>query len=247
MLSERIRKKTQALHLKKYRSENNLFIAEGKKCNEDLIKNGAIAEYFLYSDSKENFIPESIAYHSEPNELKKLSLQSTPAGIIGVFKQRIYEKNDSKFHSGPRLFLDGLQDPGNLGTIIRTAHWFGINSILLSTDSVEWYNPKTVQSTMGSLLSVPFMYIERSELLNLKGDGQILCADMGGNSIYDTTFSGNDIICIGNESKGISEELKKNICNARVHIPAANDDNRPESLNAAVTATLFLFKMMGKM
>lgn len=246
MLSERIRKKTKALHLKKYRTENSLFIAEGKKCNEDLIKNGAEPEYFLYSEAKENFLPEKISYQAVAPELEKLSLQSTPAGIIGVFKQRIYEKNNKVFHSGPRLFLDGLQDPGNLGTIIRTAHWFGISSIILSKDSVEWYNPKTVQSTMGSLLSVPFIYIERSELPNFKGEGKILCADMGGASIYETQFGGNDIVCIGNESKGISDELKK-LCDTRVHIPAAHENNKPESLNAAVTATLFLYKMMGKM
>ncbi len=246
MLSERLRKKTKALHLKKYRSENNLFIAEGKKCNEDLIKNGAEAEYFLYSEEKESFIPDSISFQGEVQELQKLSLQSTPAGIIGVFKQRIYEKNNKIFHTGQRLFLDGLQDPGNLGTIIRTAHWFGISSIILSTDSVEWYNPKTVQSTMGSLLSIPFIYIDRSELPNYKGEGKILCADMGGTSIYDTEFGDNDIICIGNESKGISNELKT-LCDARIHIPAAQESNRPESLNAAVTATLFLFKMRGKM
>lgn len=246
MLSERIRKKTNSLHQKKYRTEFNVFIAEGRKCIEDLLKNGAEPEYFIQCDQQFiSPIPEITHYCTEA-EFKKLSLQSTPSGIIGIFKQKNYSINNTNFEYGNRLFLDGLQDPGNLGTIIRTAHWFGIHSILLSKDSVEWYNPKTVQSTMGSLLSVPFTYIEKNTLLDLKKEGRILCADMGGNSIYDTKFNNNDIICIGNESKGISKELNS-ICDQRIHIPAANNENRPESLNAAITATLFLFKMQSKM
>lgn len=246
MLTEKIRKKIQSLHLKKNRSDLKLFIAEGIKTNIDLLKNGALPELFVHTGNLPEGIPINLAIEVSEKDFQKLSLQSTPAGIIGVYHQKNYSKTLPDFAGGLRLYIDGLQDPGNLGTIIRTAHWFGASSILLSKDSVEWYNPKTVQSTMGSLLSVPFLYCEKEDLIELKNEGLILTADMQGDSIHKSTFGKNDILCIGNESRGISNELKK-LCDKSIHIPASNPGNSPESLNAAVTATLFLFKFSAQL
>ena len=223
--------------------EEGLFLAEGHKCVKDLLDNGAEAQWIFYNDPKPDYLPEKISFSVDERDLKKLSLQSTPSGIIGVFKQKTYLPDNPIFAQGPRLYLDGLQDPGNLGTIIRSAHWFGIQSVLLSPDCVEWYNPKTVQSTMGSLLSIPYLYCRPEELKQLKNNSRLICADMDGTDIRKFNAESNDIIVIGNESKGVSQTLKE-MADLSVHIPAANHNNKPESLNAAITVAIFLFKQM---
>lgn len=247
MFPEKKRKIVRLLHQKKYRQQEGLFLAEGYKCVEDLLAQGAEPEFIVHTGSWQA-APDIQAelYQAGESELAKLSLQATPSGILAVFRQKTYPGSLPAFRSGIRVFLDGLQDPGNLGTIIRSAHWFGISSILLSSDSVEWYNPKTVQSTMGSLLSVPFLYTDREKLPGFKEGGKIFSADMQGTPLAQIPQPENAIIIVGNESRGVSEILKKQ-SDHFVHIPAANPANCPESLNAAISATLFFYEWKGKL
>lgn len=242
MLSEKKRKIIRLLHQKKQRQQENLFLAEGYKCVEDLLAHGAEAEFIVHTGGWQAPAGKPAELiETGAAELAKLSLQSAPPGILGVFRQKQYDAGQDVFLRGTRVFLDGLQDPGNLGTIIRSAHWFGIRSILLSSDSVEWYNPKTVQSTMGSLLSVPFLYIDREKLPEFKRDGKIYTADMHGEPLTKVRQQENALIIVGSESRGVSETVRK-MTDEFVHIAAANPADRPESLNAAISATLFFYE-----
>jgi len=241
MLSEKKRKIIRLLHQKKQRQQEKLFLAEGYKCVEDLLAHGAEAEFIVHTGNWQAPDTGTELIETHADELARLSLLSAPPGILGVFRQKHYQAGQDVFLRGTRVFLDGLQDPGNLGTIIRSAHWFGIRSILLSSDSVEWYNPKTVQSTMGSLLSVPFLYIDREKLPEFKQGGKIYTADMQGSPLTKVRQQENALIIVGSESRGVSESVR-GITDEFVHIAAADPVNRPESLNAAISATLFFYE-----
>jgi TrmH family RNA methyltransferase len=241
MISKNHIKQVKALHLKKYREEQKLFIAEGKKIIDELIQyNPAlIKELFASGDfivqrrkqlDKNGIRAEEIA----KDELSRMSTLSTPQDALAVC--HYFEDAEVTFDLKTKfsLYLDDIRDPGNLGTILRMADWFGITEIFCSTSSTEIYNPKTIQSAMGAFLRVKVHYIDLGDLLE-KNPVPVYGAVLNGANIYSEKLKPG-LIIVGNEANGISEQNLSWITNP-ITIPAAAS-NKTESLNAAVAASI---------
>ncbi|MGY3055199.1 TrmH family RNA methyltransferase [Pedobacter sp. UYEF25] len=229
----------KSLHQKKYRKENGLFLVEGQKSVQSFINSSYQIETIYHLAEKTAFIsqlPANINLFALNNvELGKISALQNPQDVLALVKiPETVSPSYSQFKQKFTLVLDGLQDPGNLGTIIRTADWFGIKNIVCSIDTVEAYNPKTVQATMGSLASTNIYYTDLADFLTDTGI-PIFGALLEGRSIYKTAFGAEGFIVLGNEGNGISREIIKKIAN-KVTIPRVG---KAESLNVAISAAIF--------
>lgn len=184
-------------------------------------------------------LPQSLAniklFEVNNAELEKISTLQNPQGVLALVHIPAKQEVDVKALKGQfSLVLDDVQDPGNFGTIIRTADWFGIKNVICSEGTVEAYNPKTVQSTMGSLCRVNVIYTQLDSFLS-NAQLPIFGALLNGNNIYQTNWGKEGLILLGNEGHGISEALIKQIT-VPVTIPRIGD---AESLNVAVSAAIF--------
>ena len=245
MLSKNKLKYLRSLSLKKFRRNDGLFIAEGRKLVFDLLESEMqVQEVFCTSDliatvEGKGFHPQNI-HPSELTDLKKISqLKSTPDIIATV---RIPEPSLSweEIAGDLCLALDGVQDPGNLGTIIRLADWFGITNILCSEDTVDLYNPKTVQATMGAIARIRLHYGDLPEYLRRASEMKIPVYGtfLEGENIYTAPLSPNGIIVMGNEGKGISEGVEPFIQH-KIHIPNFPTNRiTSESLNVAMATSI---------
>ena len=181
-------------------------------------------------------LPSNIKLFEVNNaELEKISTLQAPQGILALIntpETKAFDKNTLK--KSFSLVLDGVQDPGNLGTIIRTADWFGIKNVICSPNTVEVYNPKTVQATMGSLCRVNVTYQDLSLLLK-DINMPIFGAMLDGNSLYETKWGTEGLVVLGNEGQGVSQEII-NLIDRPVTIPRVG---LAESLNVAVSAAIF--------
>ena len=241
MLSKNQIKDITALHHKKYRREESLFIAEGEKVVEDLLKSGwrVIAVYgtqeFFQRLSGNILIPKNTEIILVTNEeLKKISTQSSPQNVLAVAEMPSDVK-EIDFGKGLKLVLDNISDPGNLGTLIRIADWFGIDEIICSENTVDCFNPKVVQSAMGSLFRVNFFYRDLIEVFRTNISEKSLPVYgtvLNGKNIYEEKLSKNGFILVGNESYGISEELFP-LITMELTIPSFGG-SRVDSLNVAV-------------
>jgi TrmH family RNA methyltransferase len=176
------------------------------------------------------------------SELSRISALSTPQAILAVVQiPQQTDLNIKKLDGSFILALDGVQDPGNLGTIIRTADWFGLNTILCSKDTAEVYNPKVVQASMGSLSRVNIIYTDLGDVFS-KINIPVYGALLDGKSIYETDFGQEGIILLGNEGNGISEYLIEKI-NYPITIPRYG---KAESLNVAISASIFCSELRRK-
>jgi len=227
-----------SLQHKKFRREHGLFMVEGYKSVTEFINSAyqvdtvyhtpAIAPKLLNLSRKINFQEISL------NELQKISTLKTPQEVIGLVKIPIwavlnYKALEKKFS----LVLDSVQDPGNMGTIIRTADWFGIQDIICSEDTVDVYNPKVVQATMGSLARVNVHYADLLSMLpQIKLP--IFGAMLNGQNMYNTHFGAEGLLVMGNEGNGISAAIEQLITTA-VTIPRAGN---AESLNVAIATAI---------
>lgn len=240
MLSKNLIKLVRSLDIKKIRKETNLFVAEGEKLVNDLIASG-IECYKIIATEKQASVLKSkkgieLIIVSD-DELKKVSFLKSPQGILGLFKQ----KNKTPDINTPKkrlcLALDDIQDPGNLGTIIRIADWFGIEDIYCSIGTVDVYNPKTVQATMGAIARVNIYYVVLPKFLSLlEKTIPVYGTFLNGENIYKHPLSLNGVIVMGNEGKGISLDCEKAI-DERILIPSYPDGRTTsESLNVS-TAT----------
>jgi TrmH family RNA methyltransferase len=247
--SDKTKKLINGLHLKKNRTARQLFIVEGVKSILDFYKSGAIFHSLYYTERVENEMNELIHSPSirslciKERELAQISGQKTPSGVIALIHFFNTKPSDLKAGTQPVFILDGIQDPGNLGTIIRTCHWFGA-SVICVNDCVDMYNPKVVQSTMGSLCKVPVIYAEIGDLDKIitNHDLKIFGADLNGNNISEVKFGPDAAIVLGSESKGISKELQERI-QEKVYIPEFDSKNKPDSLNVAVSCSIFLSRI----
>ena len=236
----------KSLHQKKVRKEKGLFIVEGLKSILEFINSDYVIDSVFYT---ENLMPKLgnlsrniKSVEITESELSRISALNTPQAILAVVQ--IPKQDDLSINklNGPFLIaLDGIQDPGNLGTIIRTADWFGINTIVCSMDTAEAYNPKVVQASMGSLSRVNVIYTPLSDFLD-KTKLPVYGALLNGKSVYETNFGQEGIILLGNEGKGISEELQGRI-NYPVTIPRFGN---AESLNVAISASIFCSELRRK-
>ena len=246
MISKTHTKYIQSLLHKKFRDELNLFIAEGPKVVMDLLASRKFVCREVFAEQEWlNAHPELSKIYSSTQfesvkdfELLKISGLSTPNLVLAVFVQRklVNELNPAGKIS---LALDTIQDPGNLGTIIRIADWFGIEHIICSTGCADMYNPKVVQSTMGSLARVKIMYTDLKDWLAGHQQMKIYGADLTGTNVKTLTAIKEAIIVIGNESRGISYEVMACV-NEKITIPKAGG---AESLNAAVAAGIILSQL----
>lgn len=229
----------KSLHQKKFRKEYGLFIAEGLKLVTEFLNSDYTIETIFFTANaspKLLNLSQNIKLQEVSNDdLSKISTLSTPQHVIAIIKiPKQTDLSNNSDNSTFSLALDGIQDPGNLGTIIRTADWFGLKNIICSTDTVEVYNPKVVQATMGSLSRMTIQYTDLD--LFLKGTSlPIFGAVLNGQSIYKTNFGNEGIIVLGNEGNGISAEVQKNIKHF-ITIPRFGD---AESLNVATSAAIF--------
>ena len=225
----------KSLQNKKERVLSKKFIIEGEKIvNEALIYGAEVLEH-IYATSnyiEQIEVPTSISLTIiTPQELEKISTLTTPNKAIGICKQQITIKRKSNLI----LALDHIQDPGNLGTIIRLADWFGISEIICSENTVDCYNPKVIQSTMGAIFRVNVSYQNLVDYLEKKSL-PIYGALLNGENVFTTQFNEKGIILLGNEGNGISEILKQFITN-KITIPKYGE---AESLNVAMAASIIV-------
>ena len=231
----------QSLKSKKQRDIHGTFVAEGMKLVTDLLSTCRCQFLVGLPDVIDSFgkCPrvESIIKVDEA-DLKKTSLLKTPPHIVGVFYQPEHTYDLSGLKSELSLALDAIQDPGNMGTIIRLADWFGITRVFCSRDTNDIYNPKTVQATMGAIARVEVHYVDLEDFLGSQLNIPIYGTFLDGKSIYDEPLSSNGIIVMGNEGKGIRHELET-LITRRLFIPSYPPENRTsESLNVAMATAI---------
>lgn len=241
MLNKKVVKDIQSLNLKKHRAEMGLFVAEGPKVVRELMQ--LVPEQFqrLYATDtwqkeQKDWTPVPVETVSE-DELQKISQLQTANQVLAVLKQLPVEK--PVIATGWTLYLDTIQDPGNFGTIIRIADWFGIKQIICSKGCADLYNPKVVQSTMASIARVKVWYDEEENWLSQQWL-PVLAATLGGTSIFELESISAGILLIGNESKGIRPEYLQKSTH-QITIPRIGE---AESLNAAVATGIILSHLM---
>ena len=230
MLTKNQLKLVRSLELKKNRKKEGLFVAEGPKVVGDLLRAGFKARLIFSTTEREDAVMVT------DDELRKLSFLQHPQEVLAVFE--IPQNSQfSILHSQLALALDSVQDPGNLGTIIRIADWFGISTIYCSEDTADVYNPKVVQATMGSLAHINIVYCDLVELLQ-HYDGPIYGTLLDGQDIYQQELSQKGIIVMGNEGNGISQRVRPLITH-RLLIPNFNKNSETaESLNVAIATAI---------
>jgi TrmH family RNA methyltransferase len=234
----------KSLHQKKYRKEHGLFIVEGIKSIKEFIQSSYHIHTIFYNSEQYNLLPKLPAninlFEVKNVELDKISTLQTPQGFLALVHITKNKKLDQKeLKNQFTLVLDGVQDPGNMGTIIRTADWFGFKNIICSADCVEVFNPKTVQATMGSLTRVNIFEADLPAFLS-DNSLPVFGALLDGESIYKTQWGNEGLVILGNEGKGISPEVIKKI-NKPVTIPRIGE---AESLNVAVSAAIFCAELV---
>lgn len=240
MLSKNKIKYIRSLELKKNRKEEKAFVAEGHKLVGDLLGHFPcrllIATRAWLERNPEADATEIIEVTQE--ELTRASLQKTPQEVLAIFGQPTYEMQPEVISDHLCLALDDVQDPGNLGTIIRLADWFGIEHIFCSQGTVDVYNPKTIQATMGALARVKLYYCHLPSLIASLRDVPVYGTFLDGENMYGKALSAHGLIVMGNEGNGIGEEVAK-LVNERLYIPNYPPQRETsESLNVAVATAI---------
>lgn len=243
MLTKAQLKLIKSLEQKKFRKEHELFVAEGGKTVSDLIACGLRSTLIIATKEwlgTHTFTsPVTIVEVSE-EEMKRASFLRTPQGVLALFRTPTEIPADEAPIKELCLALDNVQDPGNLGTIIRIADWFGIEHIFCSHGTADAYNPKTVQATMGAIGRVKIHYTDLPQFIaSLKGKAPVYGTFLNGENIYAHTLSSNGLVIMGNEGNGISPECEKAV-SERLFIPNyPADRSTSESLNVS-TATAII-------
>ena len=239
MLSRNDVKYIQSLCHKKFRQQEGLFIAETPKLVDELLQSEYVIKnvYATKAWMDHHHIQQVPATEINDIELERISALQTPNQVVAVVQQK--ETAPVNIRDGWVLVLDGIQDPGNFGTIIRIADWFGIKHIVCSHDTADVYNPKVVQSTMGSFVRVNIVYTEPAAFIQ-QVNVPVFGALLQGENIYTLNNSAKGIIVIGNEGKGIRPELLPFISRP-VTIPKIG---RAESLNAAVATGIIVSHLL---
>jgi TrmH family RNA methyltransferase len=251
MISHNQFKLIRALNLKKHREEHNLFVAEGQKIILELLqcKTCKIHSLFL-TDAAKRWLERYSEFELKSNivsqsELERISFLKTPSFGLAVVEKPTVAQYEVSETNQIVLMLDAIRDPGNLGTIIRVADWFGINSIVCSEDTVDAYSPKVIQATMGSFLRTNIYYCNLKEYLEqTPKNTHIYGSFMQGQPLNTIDPQIPAVIIVGNESIGISESLRPFI-SEKICIPGEkNYQNNPDSLNAAVATSIIVYHFM---
>jgi TrmH family RNA methyltransferase len=243
MISKSQIKYIQSLNQKKLRQENGVFVAEGPKIINELLAASntepvaiyATAEWWQQNDDIKNEIPFVSFYEISNAELERISFLSTPHQVLGIFRE-------PKFSHAPDpgsslvLLLDNIQDPGNIGTIIRIADWFAIKHIVAGRESADIFNPKVVQATMGSVARVQLLYQDLHAFIDSHQGAALYSTTLDGKPVHECGKVNKGMLLVGNESKGIRQELLA-ISTHKITIPRYGE---AESLNAAVATGIIL-------
>ena len=235
MVSKNQIKLISSLHQKKHRQTHQLFIAEGIKGIQELLDEHFELDHLYTTQSDFEAVPTKLKTVVSEADLKKISALASPNTCLAVFKMPKVKAINS---SGLIVALDDIRDPGNLGTILRLCDWFGVEHLFCSLETVDMYNPKVVQATMGSLARVAVHYVDLPQLL-ANTILPVLGTFMDGDSIYELALPQEGIIVMGNEANGISSELEKIIKN-RLTIPRFGAIQKTESLNVATATAIVL-------
>jgi len=230
---------------KSYRDEHSLFLCDGVKLLDEALDSGASIDTVLVSNMTEKNLPRyrklppDISVYSVHEELlDSLSPLNNSQGVLFTCRMKSEETID--FSSGTHLLLDDIQDPGNVGTIIRCAYAFGIDSVSLTEGSADIYNPKTLRATMGAVFKQPVIRLDRAQIFNLKGFGARIIGTTNDSDSHDISFAelNNAIIVLGNVGHGISDDLKA-LCDQMIKIPLKSGC---ESINVAVAASILMWE-----
>lgn len=240
------------LSSRKQRLRHGLFIVEGEKSVADtiafyqpeavIIRTGFTPVLFSLTS-----IDDDKIFYTGDVGMDKLSSLSNSPDVAAIYRlpddSEIEENSKGKLDEALYILLDGIQDPGNLGTIIRTAHWFGIKRIFASKDTADIYNPKTIQATMGSLPHIRVEYCELSDIIASNPDFPVYGLLLDGKNIYEAQLEQTGFIIMGNEGKGISKRIRENVT-VPLLIPPYYPDFHGESLNVAIATgvTLSVFR-----
>lgn len=238
MLSNNEIKKIKSLQQKKFRDEYGLFIAEGEK----MVQEAADSPFYVENVYRRDEISETV--------MKKISALANPSPALAVIRKpsdivlELSDLHNVIKNKGLYLALDSMRDPGNLGTVLRIADWFGIDAIFASMDTVDLFNPKVVQATMGAVFRVRFHYadlVSVSEIIKKKG-GNVYGTFLDGGNIYSKELNAGEdspsLIVIGNESEGISPEIASRVSDRLYIPPYPQDSPGSESLNAAIATAI---------
>jgi TrmH family RNA methyltransferase len=224
-----------SLSQKKYRQKHKLFIAEGVKVVNELLNSSLEIDTLLAVDDFQADISLDMITRISEKDLQKISNLKTPNKVLGLFKIPDEKPLQKK---GLILALDDVNDPGNLGTIIRLCDWFGISQLLCSKETVDCYNQKVVQATMGSLTRVSVSYIDLETYLTASTLPTFI-ADMDGENVYKSQLPNKGVLIMGNEANGVSDKIKVLIKN-KISIPRFGETQETESLNVATATAILL-------
>ena len=233
-LSKNKLKLITSLQQKKYRTSHNLFIVEGVKVVDEFLNSNFELEQLFCVDNSGYQLVDEITLIS-PVELKKISVLKSPNNVLAIFK---IPKTIEPIKKGLILALDNINDPGNLGTIIRLCDWFGVDQLVCSRNTTDCYNSKVVQSSMGSLTRVSIVYTDLELYLN-EADLPKYASLMDGENVYQSNLPKEAILVMGNEANGISDSILKLLTHS-VSIPRFGNLQQTESLNVATATAILL-------
>lgn len=234
MLSKSQIKLITSLKHKKYRQQYKLFVAEGKKTILELLQSN-LQLHQLYTTTLEFDVLGDLMTQISETELKKISFLKTPNTALAVFE---IPNEASIDFSKLVVALDDVRDPGNLGTIIRLCDWFGVKDLICSFETVDCYNPKVIQATMGSITRVNVSYMDLKEVLQIQNK-EVFGAFMDGENVYESKLPSSGILVLGNEANGISKDIE-NLITKRISIPRFGELQATESLNVANATAILL-------
>ncbi|GGG41104.1 TrmH family RNA methyltransferase [Bizionia arctica] len=233
MLSKNQIKLITSLNQKKFRLQQGLFVAEGVKTINELIGSHFKLQQLYTVDSFK--IDANLETLISESELKKISFLNTPNTALAVFKiPEVKQVHTDKLI----VALDNVRDPGNLGTIIRLCDWFGITDLVCNLETVDCFNPKVIQATMGSITRVNITYLDLPEFLK-QTDLEVFGAFMDGDNIYKKKLTGKGVLVLGNEANGISKDIES-LISSKITIPRFGDLQSTESLNVATATAVIL-------
>ncbi len=234
-LSKNQLKVITSLSQKKYRQKYQLFMAEGVKVVNELLKSSfEVDTLFAEADFKTTLSEDKIVRISE-KELQKISNLKSPNKVLGLFK---IPAEKPLQNTGLIIALDAINDPGNLGTIIRLCDWFGVTELICSKDTVDCYNAKVVQASMGSLTRVSVNYVDLASYL-ISTESPTFIADMDGENVYQVKLPQEATLIMGNEANGVSDRIKS-LVNNKISIPRFGEIQKTESLNVATATAILL-------
>jgi RNA methyltransferase, TrmH family len=231
----------QNLGHKKFRDADGVFVAEGPKIVNELLYSDHLnlvqcfaTESWMLSHDEIVKVKKELFFKTDEKELQRISFHSSPNEVLAVFTKPVFNK--LKTPVGLTLLLETIQDPGNLGTIIRTADWFGVKQIICSMNTADVFNPKVVQSAMGSVIRVEMIYSDLAEYIRANQEIPLYASSLEGEDIHQSISLSNAMLLMGNESRGISANLES-LAVKKIRIPRRGG---AESLNVAVATGILL-------